>query len=112
MVQTVGSFPSDVDVEVYLGEPVDFTVPVLDAAAEAQDLAGWTLTATAYRDDTTVHTFTATAVAGGVQLYASAEQTATWAGWAAPSVRWSLWLTPPASPPYLFAAGWVRLTTH
>ena len=109
VVTTVGRDPARIDIDVTPGEPVDFTVPVLDAVGQPQPLAGWAIAATVPGR----HVFTATDVgAGVVQVYASPEQTAVWAEWLVPSARWSLWLTPPASPPYLFAAGWVRLTTH
>ena len=112
IVTTVGADPERIDIETCPGEPVDFTVAVTDANGDPQSLAGWALSATAHRDDLTLHTFTTAVVGTGVQIYASPAQTTVWANWAAPTVRWSLWLTPPASPPYLFAAGWVRLTTH
>lgn len=120
LVTTVGGDPARVDVDVTPGEPVDFTVPVLDAAGAVQPLAGWVLDATVQGR----HTFTAVAVAptgvpgdpgydpGGVQITASGAETALWAEWLVPVARWSLWLTPPASESYLHAAGWVRLTTH
>ena len=113
-VTTVGRDPERIDIEVCPGEPVDFTAAVTDANGDPQSLAGWTLSATAYRDqaEPDLHVFTTAVVGTGVQVYASPAQTTVWANWTAPTVRWSLWLTPPASPPYLFAAGWVRLTTH
>lgn len=120
IVTTIGVDPARVDVEVTPGEPVDFTVSVLDATGAAQSLSGWTLSATVSGR----HTFTTVVVApsgtpgtagydpGGVRVTATGAQTAYWSGWLTPSARWSLWLTPPASEPYLHAAGWVRLTTH
>lgn len=119
-VTTVGRDPARVDIETTPGEPVDFTVSVLDGNGAAQSLSGWTLTATAPGR----HTFTTSVVApsgtpgtagydpGGVKITATGAQTALWADWFTPVARWSLWLTPPVSEPYLHAAGWVRLTTH
>ena len=92
---------------------------VLDGTGAAQSLSGWVLAATARgHAGLLLHTFTTAAVPaagddpGGVQVTASGAQTAVWAEWLVPVARWSLWLTPPASEPYLHAAGWVRLTTH
>ena len=114
IVTTVGREPARVDVDVTPGEPVDLTVPVFDAAGAVQPLAGWVLSAQVRRDPASpvLHTFTTAAVTGGVQITASGTATDLWADWLVPSARWTLWLTPPASQPYLFAAGWVRLTTH
>lgn len=120
VVTTIGRDPARVDIETCPGEPVDFTVPVLDATGAVQPLAGWVIAAVVLGR----YTFTAVYVAasgtpgtagydpGGVRITASGAQTALWAEWLVPVARWSLWLTPPASEPYLHAAGWVRLTTH
>ena len=126
IVTTVGRDPARVDVDVTPGEPVDLTVPVLDAAGAVQSLVGWVLSATVRRDANSpvLHVFATAVVAasgtpgtagydpGGVQITASGAATALWAQWLVLSARWTLWLTPPASEPYLHAAGWVRLTTH
>lgn len=112
-VTTVGRNPARVDIETTPGEPVDFTVSVLDATGAPQNLTGWTLSATAHlsRTGTVLYTFTVSRTAGEVTVTAPGDDTADWVGWPA-AVPWSLWLTPPASQPYLHAAGWVRLTTH
>lgn len=114
MITTVGRNPSRIDIEVDAGEPVDFTVPVLDGAGAAQPLSGWVLAATVRRDPASpvLDTFTATAETGGIRIYAPGEDTASWVGWPTLSAPWTLWLTPPASQPYLFAVGWVRVTPH
>jgi hypothetical protein len=126
VVTTIGHDPARIDIDVTPGEPVDLTVPVLDATGAAQPLAGWTLSATVRRDPNApvLHTFTTAAVApvgvpgdvgydpGGVRITATGVATELWSEWLVPSARWTLWLTPPADEPYLFAAGWVRLTTH
>lgn len=113
LVTTIGGDPARIDIDTYPGEPVDFTVPVLDANGDPQDLSGWTFAAQvrASRDDPVLHTFTVAVDGDGVQVYASPTETAAWADWATSTARWDLWLTPPASPPYLFAAGWVRVET-
>lgn len=122
-VTTIGADPARVDIDAIPGGPVDFTEPVLDANDDAQSLAGWVLAAQVKHDDAVLHTFTTAVVAptgtpgtagynpGGVRVSATGAQTAGWTGWP-PAVRWTLWLTPPASEPYPFAAGWVRVTTH
>jgi len=125
-VTSIGAEPARHDIETCPGEPVDFTIPVLDAAGAAQPLAGWTLEARSgpLWTSPALHTLTLDAVAptgtpgepgydpGGIRVSATGDHTETWAEWLVPVARWSLWLTPPASQPYLFAAGWVRLTTH
>lgn len=109
----IGRLPARIDIAVNAGEPVDFTVPVLDAAGAAQSLSGWTVTATVHRDTTTLHTFTTAVVsASQVQVTAAGVDTAGWSSWPVSAAQWSLWLTPPASEPYLFAAGWVRVATY
>jgi hypothetical protein len=91
---------------------VDFTVPVLDAADTAQDVTGWTATATVRvgrPGSTVLHTFTATPGTDGVRITADAADTAGWADWAVSVARWALWVTPPGGDPDLLAAGWVRV---
>lgn len=106
---TIGRDPDRIDIDATPGEPVDLTVSVLDANGAVQPLAGWTLSATVPGR----HTFATTYVAGeGVRVTVTGTETQAWADWLDPSARWSLWLTPPASEPYLHAAGWVRVTTH
>ena len=126
LVTTISADPARVDIETTPGEPVDLTVPVYDAAGAVQPLVGWTLSATVRRDANSpvLHTFATAVVApsgtpgtlgydpGGVRITATGAATTLWAQWLVPSARWTLWFTPPASEPTLFAAGWVRLTTH
>lgn len=113
VVTTIGADPARIDIEVVAGEPVDFTVPVGDANGDAQDLTGWTLAAPirATPDTPILASLTLTESAGSVRVTATGDDTAAWAGWRVPVARWALWLTPPASPPYPFAAGWVRVHT-
>lgn len=121
---TIGADPARIDIEVYAGEPLDFTVPVFDATGVAQDVTDWTLFAQARpsRSGLLLHTFTLAGVAptppiddddegdpGGVRVTATPAQTAAWAGWPVSVARWDLWLTPPAGEPSPFAEGWVRV---
>lgn len=110
IVTTIGADPARIDIDVHAGEPIDFTIPVLDATGAAQTLAGWTLAAQvrARRGSELLHTFALAAVAGGVRVTAGSDDTAGWTDWP-PAVRWDLWLTPPASESYPLAAGWVRV---
>jgi hypothetical protein len=64
---TIGRDPARIDIDVNAGEPIDFTVSVLDATGAAQSLTGWTLTATVRRDANSpvLHTFTATVAPSG-----------------------------------------------
>ena len=114
LTTTIGREPARIDIDVTPGEPVDFTAPVLDAAGAAEDLAGWTLLGQIHVGDTVLYTFITEEAASdsGVTITAPGADTEAWADWSVPSARWSLWLTPPASEPYLFAAGWVRVSTH
>ena len=114
LTTTIGREPARIDIDAVCGEPVDFTVPVLDATGAAEDLAGWTLLGQIHVGETVLYTFTTEEAAsdGGVTVTAPGADTEAWADWSVPSARWSLWFTPPASQPYLFAAGWVRVSTH
>jgi hypothetical protein len=96
--QTVGEFDlAEVDVEVYAGEPVDFTVPVLDAADAEVDVTGWTGSAQVrrYPGSPLLHTWTLTLSDAGVQVTATGEQTAEFASWSTETARWDLWITEP-----------------
>jgi hypothetical protein len=112
-VTTVGREPDRIDIELAAGEPVDFTVPVLDAAGAAQDVSAWTVVATirAGRGGTTLYTFTPTLSVAGVRLAATGATTAAWATWPVSVARWTLWVTPPGGEPDPLAAGWVRVAS-
>jgi hypothetical protein len=101
MAQTVGNLPDDVDVEVYAGEPVDFTVPVLDDDAAEQDVTGWTGTAQVrrYPGGPLLHTWTLALSDAGVQVTATGEQTAAFTSWPTRQARWDLWVTEPDEDP-------------
>lgn len=104
----LGTHPARLDLTVHPGDPVDFTVPVLDAAGVAVDLSGWTLAVTATGPDGQVlHSFTPT-VDGGVRAAADSAVTAAWA-WAPYAARLTVTGTPPAGGPVPIAAGWIRL---
>ena len=106
----IGAHPERIDLDVNAGEPVDFTVPVLDGSGVAQDISTWTLAATAHQGATVLHTFSVGVTATTqVHITATGAQTAAWAAWPSTAARWSLWLTPPVSEPYLFATGWIRV---
>lgn len=106
---TVGGEPTRIDLDVLAGEPVDTTVTVLDADGDVQNVSAWTLTATAYANGATLHTFTVTGGAGGATVTADDTVTATWSAWGVPSARWDLWATPPAGDASLLVRGWVRV---
>jgi hypothetical protein len=114
MAVTIGGDASRIDIDVYAGEPIDFTVEVLDGAnAPVVDFTGWTLAASVHtgRGATVLHTLSLTGAADGVTVTAAAEDTAEWAGWAVTVARWDLWVTPPVGDPSVAAAGWVRVNT-
>lgn len=112
-VTTVGADPARVDIDIYAGEEVDFTVSYLDAAGEVQDFTGWTLSAQvrAAHDTAVLYTFTPEAVSGGIQVTADGSDTADWANWPTSVARWSLWGTPSGGSPTPLVAAWVRVRT-
>lgn len=108
MTVTLGAHPTRIDIDVHAGEPVDFTVPVLDAAGVAQSLSGWSAAAQvrASADGPVLHTFTTTIDGTAVRVTATAAATAAWT-W--PAGQWDLVLTSPTSVPHVICAGWVRV---
>jgi hypothetical protein len=97
MAQTVGNFPDDVDVVVYAGELVDFTVPVLDDEDVTVDVTGWSGTAQVrrYPGGPLLHTWTLTLGSDGVQVTATGTETAAFLSWPTLQARWDLWVTEP-----------------
>lgn len=123
VVTTIGTEPDRIDIEAVAGKSIDFTVPVYDSANALQDVTTWGVSAPVWAGDVTavLHELTLTTVAptgtpgdadydpGGVRVTASSADTTGWLDWPVTVARWVLWLTPPASDPYPFAAGWVRV---
>jgi hypothetical protein len=108
-VTTIGTHPPRVDLTVYAGEPVDFTIPVLDAAgAPVSTLSGWTAAAQVRVDPTgpVLHTFTALLTGAQARVTATPGQTA---GWVFATARWDLILTAPDATPHVLCAGWIRV---
>jgi hypothetical protein len=114
MTQTVGAWPEEIDVEVYAGEPVDFTVPALDDDDVAQDVTGWSGVAQVrrYPGGPLLHAFTLTLSAAGVQVTATGTQTAAWAAWSTRAARWDLWITEPDEDPRPLCRGRVLVRTR
>lgn len=110
MTTTVlGQHPARLDLVVHAGDPVDFSIPVLDAAGVAQDLSGWSVAATATSPDgTLLHQFTATVSGTSVRVTAGGGQTALWA-WQVYAARLQVTGTPPTEGPIELATGWIRL---
>lgn len=105
----IGAHPPRVDLVVHSGEPVDFTVPVLDdVGLPVTTLIGWTAAAQirATPDGPILATFTATIVGVTVRITATKEQTVAWTFVAA---QWDLIMTSPTGTPSPLCAGWVRL---
>ena len=110
-VSTVlGAHPARLDLVVHPGDPVDFTVPVLDDDAAAVDLSGWTVTARAAAPDgALLHSFTATGSSlGAVEVSATSAETSAWA-WQPYAARLTVTVAPPAGAAIPIASGWVRL---
>lgn len=107
----LGAHPARLDLVVHTGDPVDFTVPVLDTLGVTPSgwPSGWTAAATATAPDGTVlHTFTATLTSTTVEVAATGAQTAAWA-WSAYAARLKVTVTPPAGAAETVGLGWVRL---
>ena len=106
----LGAHPKRLDLYVHPGDPVDFSVPVLDDDAAAVDLSGWTIAAQATAPDgVLLHTFTATGSAlGVVEVSATESETAAWA-WTVYAARLTVTAAPPAGSPIPITSGWVRL---
>lgn len=112
----IGAHPARVDLTVHAGEPVDFTIPVLDDATglAVATLSGWTAAAQirATPDGPVLHAFTPAIEGVGVRVTATAAVTAAWSFTTA---RWDVLLTAPDATPHVLCAGWVRVyptTTH
>ena len=107
-VPTLGAPPARLDVDVRAGEPIDFSVPVLDAAGVALSLTGWTGAAQvrASAAGPLLHAFTVALGVGEVRVTATGVQTA---GWTWRAACWDLVLTDPFGVSTLLVAGWVWL---
>lgn len=106
---TLGAHPARLDLYVHPGDPVDFSVPVLDDDGVAADLSGWTATVTATAaDGALLHTFTTAVAAGQVEASATPAETGAWA-WQVYAARLVVTATPPAGSPTTLTVGWIRL---
>ena len=107
MAQTVGIRPEEVEIDLLAGEPIDFTVPVLDEDDAAVDVTGWTGVAQVrpHAGGRLLHTFTLVLSSSGVRVTADSEDTATWAAWRSPLARWDVWVTEPTEDPRPLARG-------
>lgn len=101
------------DVTVHAGEPLDVSVPVLDAAGLPVALSGgWTATAQIRHNPRgdLLHTFTPAVEATSVRLTATAVQTRGWADtWATPLAAWDVVLTDPAGTPHVLGPGRIQV---
>lgn len=105
----LGVHPLRLDLVVHPGDPIDFTVPVLDAAGAAQSLAGWTVAATATDPAGTVlHTFTTTISGTSVRVQATTAETRAWL-WTPYAARLVVTGTPVSEAAIELAVGWIRL---
>lgn len=105
----LGQHPARLDLAVHPGDPIDFTVPVLDADDAAQDLSGWAVAATATAPDGTVlHTFTTTVSGTSIRVQASTAETRAWL-WSVYAARLVVTGTPVAEAAIELATGWIRL---
>ena len=107
MAQTVGVRPQEIDIDLAAGEPIDFTVPVLDDAVQPVDVTGWTGVAQVrpHAAGKLLHTLALVLSSSGVRVTADTEDTAAWALWRSPLARWDLWVTEPSEAPRPLARG-------
>lgn len=104
-----GAHPVRLDLYVHPGDPIDFSVPVLNAAAAAETLTDWTVTATVTAPDgTLLHNFTPSIVDNQIRVVAEPAATAAWA-WQVYAGRLLVTATPPGGGPLSVVSGWVRL---
>lgn len=112
MTTTLGTHPPRIDLVVHAGEPIDFTVPILneDGSAVTFSLAGWTPTAQirVAAGQPVLATLTCTIIGTSVAVTATGAETAAWS-WPSSSGQWDLVLTSPAGIPHILCGGWVRL---
>lgn len=105
----LGAHPARLDLYVHPGDPIDFGVPVLDAAAAAVSLAGWACTATVTAPDGAVlHDFAPAVVSNQIRVTAGPAVTAAWA-WPVYAGRLLVTATAPSGGPVPVMTGWVRL---
>lgn len=105
----IGAHPARLDLYMHPGDPVDFTVPVLNDDGDAADLSGWTAAARATAPDGNVlHVFTATVGVGQVEVSAEVEETAAWQ-WSVYAAHLVVTATAPGSAPIPLTTGWLRL---
>jgi hypothetical protein len=108
-VTELGAHPARLDLSAHPGDPVDFTVPVLNALGAAQDLSGWAAAATATSPDGQVlHNFTTTISGTAVHVQATTAETRAWA-WPVYAARLIVTGTPTSEAPVELAVGWIRL---
>lgn len=104
----LGVHPQRLDIALRPGDPIDFSVPVLDAAGSV-DITGWTPAATATTPDNTFSYTLATVIAGNkVRVSAAGSVTHTWA-WPAYAARLVVTAAPPTAAPVEIVVGWIRL---
>jgi len=105
----LGQHPQRLDLYIHPGDPIDFTVPVLDAAGAAQSLAGWAVAATATAPDgTALHTFTTSPSGTSIRVQATTAQTRAWL-WSVYAARLVVTGTPVSEAAIELATGWIRL---
>lgn len=107
----LGAHPTRLDLYIHPGDPIDFTVAVLDAADAIPGgwPSGWAATATATAPDGTVlHTFTTTLATATVEVAATGAETGAWA-WNVYAARLAVTITPPAGAAVPIGLGWIRL---
>ncbi len=105
----LGAHPARLDLVVHPGDPIDFSVPVLDADGAAQSLAGWGVAATASAPDGTVlHTFSTSISGTSIRVQATAAETRAWL-WNVYAARLVVTGTPVSEVAVELAVGWIRL---
>lgn len=105
----IGTHPTRLDLYVHPGDPIDFTVPVLDADGALVDVSTWSATATAALPGGVIlHDFAPTVSADGVRVVATEAQTRAW-DWAVRAARLNVAIVAPGAAAARLCLGWIRL---
>jgi hypothetical protein len=105
----LGAHPARLDLYIHPGDPIDFSVPVLDSAGAAVSLVGWSVAATATDGGgAQLHNFAPTIVSNQIRVQATSAQTGAWA-WTPYAARLIITATPAAGAPIEVVVGWIRL---
>ena len=108
----LGVHPQRLDLTVHRGDPVDASIPVLDATGTVIPLVGWSATARAIdASGTVLWDFAPTILADRIRVAATSAQTGAWT-WQSYAARLVVTGTPPSGAPVPITVGWIRFYPH